>query len=113
MNAKFILSKKKLLEQVKILEDLGLKISYSYKSNREVGNVLQDISKVDFSIHTKEEIDMIKDKSRIWFFNQAQSEEELREILEKGIRNFVVDNEVDLNRLLNVIDVKINLSLRM
>ena len=124
--AKFILSKKKLLEQVKILEDLGLKISYSYKTNREVGNVLQEISDVDFSIHAQEEIDMIKDKSKIWFFVQAESEEGLKIILEKGIRNFVVDNEVDLKRFLNVIDVtplgvpqsaelggKINLSLRM
>ena len=39
MNPKFILSKSKLLEQVKLLEDLGLKISYSYKTNHEVGNV--------------------------------------------------------------------------
>ena len=62
MQAKFILSKRKLLDQVKILEDLGLKISYSYKTNREVGNVLQDISDVDFSIHAKQEIDDINDK---------------------------------------------------
>ena len=116
MEAKFILSKSKLLEQVKTLKNLGLKISYSYKTNREVGNVLQEISDCDFSIHAKEEIDMIKDKSRIWFFTQAEPEEELKEILKKGIKNFVVDNEVDLERVLNVIEeekIKINLSLRM
>jgi len=70
MDAKFILSKEKLLEQVEILKDLGLKISYSYKTNKEVGKILQDITNVDFSIHTKEEIDFIKDKSKIWFFTQ-------------------------------------------
>ena len=127
---KFILSKSKLLEQVKTLKNLGLKISYSYKTNREVGDVLQEISDCDFSIHAKEEIDMIKDKSKIWFFTQAEPEQELKDILKKGIRNFVVDNEVDLKRVLNVIERtltpqayperksfstrgKINLSLRM
>lgn len=116
MDAKFILSKEKLLGQVKTLKDLGLKISYSYKTNREVGKVLQDITNVDFSIHAKEEIDFIKDKSRVWFFTQAELEDELKEILNKQIISFVVDNEIDLRRLLKVIEneqKKINLSLRM
>ena len=117
--AKFILSKKVLAEQVKKLEDLGLKISYSYKTNRIVGKVLQELKEckdVDFSIHEKDEIEEIKNKSQIWFFTQAESENELYEILEKGIRNFVVDNEIDLERILKVIEkkeIKINLSLRM
>ena len=51
--AKFILSKKKLIEQLNVLDNLGLKISYSYKTNKEVGNVLQDISDVNFSIFVK------------------------------------------------------------
>ncbi|MCK5150044.1 decarboxylase [Candidatus Pacearchaeota archaeon] len=104
MDAKFILSKKILKEQVERLEKLGLKISYSYKTNRIVGEVLQDISDVDFSIHAKEEIEDIKNKSKIWFFTQAELEEELKEILGLGIRNFVVDNEIDLQRLLNVVE---------
>jgi len=117
MEAKFILSKKVLKEQVKTLEDLGLKISYSYKTNRIVGDVLQDISpSVSYSIHSKEEIEMIKDKSKVSFFTQAESEKELAEILKKGIRSFVVDNEVDLDRILVIIKnekIKIDLSLRM
>lgn len=117
--AKFILSKKVLIEQVKKLEDLGFKISYSYKTNKEVGNILQEIpecSGVDFSIHAKEELNNIKDKSKIWFFIQAESENELGGLLKNGIKNFVVDNEVDLQRVLNIIrklGIKINLSLRM
>ena len=114
--AKFILSKEIVKEQVKVIEGLGLKVSYSYKTNHEVGNVLQDISNVDFSIHAGEEIDMIRNKSKIWFFTQAESKEELKDILDRGIRNFVVDNELDLQRMLNVIfnnEIKINLSLRM
>ena len=113
--AKFVLSKKIVKKQVEKLIDLGLKISYSYKTNREVGNVLQEIySEVDFSIHAKEEINMIKNRSKIWFFTQAESEEELVGILKKGIKNFVIDNEIDLERILNAAkEFKINLSLRM
>ena len=43
MKPHFTLSKSKLLEQVKTLEDLNLKISYSYKTNREVGKLLQEL----------------------------------------------------------------------
>ena len=83
-NAKFILYGEKVKEQVKKLLDEGLKISYSYKTNKEVGNVLQEICpEVDFSIHAEEEINEIKDKNKIWFFTQAESEEQLREILEQ------------------------------
>ena len=89
-NAKFILSKKKLIEQVKKLQDLGMQVSYSYKTNRVVGKVLQDLEEckgVDFSIHAFEEIDDINDKKKIWFFTQAESEGELIELLKIGIRN--------------------------
>jgi len=117
MKPHFTLSKSKLLDQVKTLEDLNLKISYSYKTNRDIGKVLQEIApQVDFSIHAKEEIEDIKDKSKISFFTQAESIEELKETLEAEIRNFVIDNEVDLERILKAIketETKINLSLRM
>lgn len=117
MNAKFVLSKKVLREQIQKLENLGLKISYSYKTNKVVGDVLQNMNDhVNFSIHAREEIGEIKDKSRIWFFLQAESEKEISEILKAGIKTFVVDNEIDLKKLLNSAEkmgVNINLSLRM
>ena len=70
----------------------------------------------EFSIHAKEEIEEIKTKGKIWFFTQAESNEELEELLEMGIKNFVIDNEIDLERILKTIkktQIKINLSLRM
>jgi ornithine decarboxylase len=116
-NPKFTLSKQILKRQVETLTNLGLKVSYSYKTNREVGNVLQEISpETDLSIHAREEISAIKVKSKIWFFTQAESEEELKELINEGIKNFVVDNQVDLRRIINVIEETnsfINLSIRM
>lgn len=114
--ARFILSKRKLLEQLNTLKNFGLKVSYSHKTNRDIGNLLQDLSDCDFSIHAENELNMINNKSRIWFFLQAESDNELEKILSKGVRNFVIDNLVDLKNLLKVIDkekIKINLSLRM
>jgi len=116
MQAKFILSKNKTLEQYNKLKTLGLKISYSYKTNREVGNILQELTDSHFSIHNLEEIDMIKNKQNISFFTQAHSQQELTETLKKGINNFVIDNEADLKTLLQTLkkaDKKANISLRM
>ncbi len=113
MEARFVLEKEKLLEQYNLLKNFGLKVSYSYKTNREVGDILQGISDSEFSIHDLNEIDFIKDKSKIWFFLQANSREEIKSLIEEGIRHFVVDNETDLNSLLNIIDTKISLSIRM
>lgn len=118
-NPKFILSKKILIQQVKKLQELGLNISYSYKTNHIVGDVLQEIDEgkdVSFSIHSPEEIRLIKDKNKIWFFLQAENEKEISDFLKEGINKFVVDNELDLKTLLNVInsqEKKISLSLRM
>ena len=115
--AYFIFSKSKLLEQIKILENIGLKISYSYKTNREVGDILQELSpSVNFSIHAKDEIEMINDKLKVSFFTQAESVNELMEIINIGIKTFVVDNEIDLKRILKAseeLNEKINISLRM
>jgi len=114
--ARFVLSKKKVLEQYEKLRNLGIKISYSYKTNHEVATVLQELTNCDFSIHAWEEVKEIEDKNKIWFFLQAESKNELGILLDKGIRNFVLDNEVDIQRLLKVIrekQIKINLSLRM
>jgi len=115
--AKFILSKKMIKEQLDKLLDLGLKVSYSLKTNKQVGKVIQDMNlDCDFSIHVFSEIELIENKEKIWFFLQAEDKEQIKEILEKGVKNFVIDNEIDLQNLLEVVketDKKINLSLRM
>jgi len=116
MEAKFILSKSKVLEQYNKLKNLGLKISYSYKTNKEVGEILQESTDSYFSIHNVEEINKIKNKEKIWFFTQAQNNQELKQILNKKVKNFVIDNENDLNQILETIEqekVKINIHLRM
>jgi ornithine decarboxylase len=64
----------------------------------------------------KNELKHIKDKSRIFFLAQAWNQGDIKELMDLGIKNFVVDNEYDLNELLNFLDkinCKINLLLRI
>lgn len=114
--AKFILSKKKVLEQYNKLKDLGVKVSYSYKTNNEVGKILENNTDSEFSIHAINEIGDILVKNKIWFFMQANDDRELFEILGKEVRRFVIDNEIDLENLLRVVvdkNIIIDLLIRM
>ncbi|MFH0831993.1 MAG: decarboxylase [archaeon] len=112
----FVLSRNKAVEQYNLLKKLGLLVSYSFKTNREVGKVLEEMTDSDFSIHLFDEIKMINDKKRIWFFSQAWNKDEIEKIINEGVRNFVIDTEEDLQKLLDFISdrkIKINLALRM
>ncbi len=113
--AKFILSKSKVLEQFKIVNEVSDLVSYSLKTNFEVGEVLEDISDCSFSVHSLESLKLIKNKSRVWFFGQAWNFDYLESLFNEGVRSFVVDNEKDLDLFLEFIksrNEKINLLLR-
>ncbi len=112
MEAKFILSKKKLLEQYNTLKKLCDIVCYSAKTNYEAAEQLEKLTDSQFSIHSIEGLEKIKNKKKCWFFAQGWSKEEINKIFETGIENFVVDNENDLKILLEC-NKKINLLLRM
>ncbi len=113
--AKFILNKSKALEQYNLLRELCDEVIYSFKTNPEVGKILEEETKCKLAVHTTESLENIKDKKRVWFFAQAWNEKEI-EFLTDKIHGFVIDNEADLIILLNYLknkDIKINLALRM
>lgn len=118
-DAMFVLSKSKLLEQFNKLKQVSDFIFYSAKTNYEVGKLLEELTDCFFSIHSLESLEKINDKKRVLFLAQAWNEKELDILFNKGITNFVVDNERDLNILLNYINKKsltsnkLNLFLRM
>lgn len=116
MVAKFILSKSKVLEQFRTVEELSDEVSYSVKTNPALVEILEDNTNSKFSMHFSNSIVHVKDKSRIIFLSQSWNEDDVSNLIEKGIKNFTVDNENDLNVLLNYLeknDVKVNLFLRM
>lgn len=114
--SKFVVSKSKVLEQYRKLKSLGLDISYSVKTFPEISPILEENTDSFFSIHMPQSLRFIKDKSRVWFLAQAWDHKLIENLLIQGIRNFVVDNETDLQTLLDYIGrekTKVNLLLRM
>ncbi len=95
----FILSKSNTLEQYKKASDLGT-VSYSFKTNKDVGYILRDNTDSFFSVHADESIDLLDCPDRIWFFAQGWDDDEITNIIKKGVSRFVVDNENDLDILL-------------
>jgi ornithine decarboxylase len=116
MEAKFILSRKKLHEQYNFFRNLNFGVSYSFKTNPLVAKILFKETDCDFSIHTLDDFKYVPDGKRIWYFSQAWNKNDLKKIFARGIRKFVVDSEVDLKELLNFLNKNnfgINLALRM
>ena len=115
-NARFVLSKRLLLKQYQSIRDICDIVSYSSKTNYEVAKVLEKETDCQFNVHSVEGVASIKDPSRVWFFSQGWDQAEIRKLLGRGLRNFVVDNEEDLNQLLLPLKnkkIRINLLLRM
>ena len=113
--AKFILSKSKALEQYNLLKELCDEVVYSFKTNPEVGRILEESTDCKLAIHTTESLEEIRNKKRVWFFAQAWNEKEIESLISE-VYGFVIDNEADLMVLLNYLknkNIKLNLALRM
>jgi len=116
MQPKFIISKKVVLQKYNEVKELCDYISYSSKTNPIVTNILENNTNSMFSIHLVNELKNVQDKSRVFFLAQAWNEQLIQKLLSMGIKNFVVDNEPDLDTFLNYIKDKendITLFLRM
>ena len=114
---KFIIEKSKIFKQLEILKKDFDEVSYSWKTNPKIGEILNENKACYFSIRGLNELEQVKKTKQIWYFLFATNNAELKEILIKqGLRNFVVDNESDLEKLMKFIQgkgIKINLLLRM
>jgi len=113
--ARFVLSKSKLMDQYYSIYSLG-KISYSFKTNPNVGKILERMTTCDFSVHFINELGLIEDKSRVWFLAQALNNAILDRLFADGVSRFVIENGEDLDLLLGYIsrhNRKIELLVRM
>jgi ornithine decarboxylase len=113
--AKFVLSKGKVIEQFNKVKGLADIVSYSSKTNQHVTKILEEETNSLFSVHLSNELQHIKDKSRALFLAQGWTEKEIRGLVEQGINFFVVDNEPDLDTLLGFLkgsNARVSLLLR-
>jgi len=116
MKARFILSKEKVLVQFNKINEVADFVSYSSKTNPLINPILEDNTNSMFSIHMENELNNVKNKSRIIFLAQAWNKDFIYSLVNEGVRWFVVDNENDLNVLLKYLEgknIKINLLLRL
>ncbi len=95
-NAKFVLSKSKVIGQYNKIKQISDIVSYSIKTNPIVAEILEKNTDSFFTIHFISSLNNIKDKKKIWFFAQAWKNKELDILFEKNVESFVVDNENDL-----------------
>ena len=104
--ARFIVSRKKVLDAHDRIKGLGVKISYSQKTNPVVAEILEDLTGCFFSVHSLKSLSKIKDSSRVWYFAQAWNKDELDSLFSLGVSNFVVDNINDLDIFINYLNDK-------
>ncbi len=98
----FYLSVNRALEQLKVVSEVSDIVSYSFKTNPIIGEVLRDRSDVLFSVHSDRVLDRLPG-DRIIYFAQGWSPDELIGLMIKGIFRFVVDNPYDLKVFTDVV----------
>ncbi len=101
--AKFILSKNKVMEKYEEMKEISDNVAYSYKTNPNVGRVLFDSDSM-FGINSYnnyEEVSKEISKNRILYFLQGESKEKIVNLV-NNLNWFVVDNENDLKKLLDI-----------
>ncbi len=112
--AKFVLSKKTAVEKLNEVSKLADVVSYSFKTNYEVGKILEGLCW--FSVHSLENLELLNNFDKVFYFAQSWDVDELNILFDKGVKSFVVDNKQDLEILLDFLkerNEKINLFLRM
>lgn len=97
--AKFVFSKKAILENFSKLQELSDSIAYSVKSNPFIVSILEEKTNSFFLIHHINELQYVKDTKRIWFMLHSPEKEELELLFQRGIDKYIVDNINDLNLL--------------
>jgi len=114
--ARFFISRRKVLEQYDKVRKACDIVSYSSKTNPIVTGILEENVDCKFSIHMKAELKNIRDKTRVLFLAQAWHNKDIEELVNYGVKWFVVDNEKDLDVLLTFLknyEGKVNLLLRI
>jgi ornithine decarboxylase len=114
--SKLLISKKKIIENYKLLENITDVLCYSVKTNPYITEYLEKNTNSLFLVHHIKEINYIKDTTKIWYMLHGPDEQELNIVFSKNINCFIVDNLSDLQFILKEINsknIQINLLLRM
>lgn len=99
--ARFLMSRRKVLEQYEIVRKIADIVAYSYKTNPIVWSILRETD----SLVSISSIGSLKgDYDRVVYFLQGEKREEVERILGSGVRRFVVDNIPELWRFMRIVE---------
>lgn len=93
---RFEISKKVVLEKFDEVKEVCDIVSYSSKTNSFVSKILEEERDCMFSIHSVYEMKNIFDTSKVIYLAQGWDYNEVDGLIESKVRNYVVDNERDL-----------------
>ena len=99
MSARFVLSRSIALEKYRKLRELGLTVAYSVKTNPLVAELLERETDALFVMHPMEDLGLIRDPQRVWYYGQGWDAKEIDSLVSRGVTRFVVDNTADLAAL--------------
>lgn len=117
MTAKFILTKSVLLDYYTRLVSNDWLVTYSVKTNPQVGRVLDQETNCDFSIQHLDELKYLSKTEHVWYLAQSMTPSTAQKVIDAKVTKFVIENEQDLNALLQVLErnasIQVDLMLRM
>jgi ornithine decarboxylase len=102
-DARFLLSRSKVLERYAFLKGICPTISFSVKTNPDVARVLEEGTDSLFSVHTVEGLGAVRDVRRVWFLAEGLGKESFQDLLGAGITKFVIDSASDLATFLDAL----------
>ncbi len=111
--ARFLVSRSVVRRQISLLQSVFDRVSYSYKTNPVIGDWIIRNMDIPVSINSFGSFLKLREHAdRIIYFLQGETKDEIREMVDSGVREFVTDNENDLGNLLEVTE-DIHLFLRV
>ncbi len=100
----FLISKKKALENYRLIKRNCDLVSYSSKTNQEITKILEKNTNCLFSVHFENELKHLKQMHRVIFLAQAWDKKMIKRLIKKGITKFIVDNSEDLAVFLDFLE---------
>ncbi len=105
-SARFLLSKGRVIEQYNAVKSACDTVSYSIKTNFDVGKILDKETDCLFTVHSPQSTREISNSSRIIFLAQGWDRPLAERLFAAGVNKFIVDNENDMNVLLPLLERK-------
>ena len=100
--AYFLLKKSKVLDQYNELRKHADIVGYNFKTNPTVGKIIESETNAPIVISSEKSEEMISEKNRIIYILQGESANEVKKLYDKGVQKFIVDNENDLRKVIDI-----------